>query len=436
MTIADDDTPIEDAPARFLWLPPGLRPPVIMKVRQERIFLLVGMAALFAGYDLNVFGLALPQIQASLHIPENQAGLTAVYFRFASIGALALAYSADLVGRRRLLLVTILGQALATLATAFTQTADQFIVAQFITRLFGYAEEIVCVVVIVEEMDEHSRGWATGTFGALDATGAGLASLVFAFVTLLPYGWRAIYVIGALPMLLLAYLRRRLPETKRFEVRHDEVEALRSRVSVALDAARRLVREYPGRIALILTAVAAYGFSIGSATVLMGKYLQQTLHYAPWQVTALYIPGGFAALGLNIVAGRMSDRFGRKPLLTFTVLTMAISFAIFFSGIGGPLIPVVWIIALFAFFSTDALLSGYAIELVPTAYRATMSGLRYLVAILSGALSLYLEGFFYDWLGGHGPAISLSLAAAPLVLVAIWFLPEPAGKTLEEMSGA
>ena len=429
-TVSDDERP-----ARFLWLPPGLRPPVVMKIRQERIFLLVGMAAVFAGYDLNIFGLALPQIQASLHIPENQAGLTAVYFRFAAIGALALAYSADLVGRRRLLLITILGQALATLATAFTQDASQFIVAQFVTRLFGYAEEIVCVVVIVEEMDEHSRGWATGTFGAMDAVGAGLASLVFAFVTLLPFGWRAIYVIGALPMLLLAYLRRRLPETKRFEIRHDEVAALRSRVSVALDAARRLVREYPGRIALILTAVGAYGFSIGSATVLMGKYLQQTLHYAPWQVTALYIPGGLAALGLNIVAGRLSDRFGRKPVLTGTVLTMAVTFAIFFSGVGGIVVPVVWIIALFAFFSTDALLSGYAIELVPTAYRATMSGLRYVVAILSGAFSLALEGVFYDWLGAHGPAISLSLAAAPLVLVAIYFLPEPAGKTLEEMSG-
>jgi putative MFS transporter len=251
----------------------------------------------------------------------------------------------------------------------------------------------------------------------------------------LPFGWRAIYVIGALPMFLLAYLRRRLPETKRFEVRSDQVAALRSKVSVALDAARRLVREYPGRIALILSAVACYGFSIGSASVLMGKYLQQTLHYAPWQVTALYIPGGFAALGLNIVAGRFSDRLGRKPVLCATVLTMAGGFAVFFSGLSGAIIPVVWIVAMFGFASTDALLSGYAIELVPTAYRATMSGLRYLVAILSGAASLALEGVFYDWLGGHGPAISLSLAAAPLALIAIWFLPEPAGKTLEEMSG-
>ena len=49
-----------------------MRPPVAMDWRQERIFLLVGAAALFAGYDMNVFGLATPQIQASFHISENQ----------------------------------------------------------------------------------------------------------------------------------------------------------------------------------------------------------------------------------------------------------------------------------------------------------------------------------------------------------------------------
>ena len=101
-----------------------------MEWRQERIFLLVGVAALFAGYDMNVFGFAIPQIQASLHIPENQIGLTVSYFRLAAIVALAISASADLVGRRRLLLFTILGQAIATLATGFSGDYVQFVWAQ------------------------------------------------------------------------------------------------------------------------------------------------------------------------------------------------------------------------------------------------------------------------------------------------------------------
>ena len=116
----------------------------------------------------------------------------------AAVGAMLICASADLVGRRRLLLVTILGQAIATLATAFTGDYHQFVAAQFVTRLFGYAEEMLCFVVVAEEMEARARGWANGTMSAMDFTGAGVASLVFAFVNVLPYGWRAIYVIGAI----------------------------------------------------------------------------------------------------------------------------------------------------------------------------------------------------------------------------------------------
>ena len=91
---------IDAQPAGFLWLPPGLRPRVQMNWRQERMFLLVGIAALFAGYDTNVYGLAIPQIQASLHIPENEIGLTVTYFRIATLVAMLLALLADIVGDR------------------------------------------------------------------------------------------------------------------------------------------------------------------------------------------------------------------------------------------------------------------------------------------------------------------------------------------------
>ena len=80
---------------------------------------------------------------------------------------------------------------------------------------------MLCFVVIAEEVAAGARGWANGTISALDFTGAGLASLVFAAVNILPYGWRALYVIGAVPLFLVAYLRRSLPETKRFAAQED-----------------------------------------------------------------------------------------------------------------------------------------------------------------------------------------------------------------------
>jgi putative MFS transporter len=414
----------------FRWLPPGLRPPVPMDGRQEHIFLLVGAAALFAGYDQNVFGLAIPQIQASLHIPENQVGLTVAYFRVAAIAAMLLAASADVMGRRRLLLLTILGQAAFTLLTAFTTDYASFVWAQVATRIFGYAEEMLCFVVIGEEVAAGARGWASGTLSAFDYLGAGVASLVFAAVNLLPYGWRAIYVIGALPLFLVAYLRRRLPETRRFAA----LSLAEARVAAGLRLARDVWRDYPLRVGAILVAAAAFGFAIAPATVLGSKYLQSVYGYSPGQTTLLFIPGGLIGLGLAILAGRLSDAWGRKRVALGVVALAGAGFFLFYSGAPALLMPPLWVLAFFGFFSGDALIAGFALEIVPTRYRATVSGLRYLVEIGMGALSLALEGVLYDIFRAHGPAVQWMLAALPLTLAAILLLPEPAGKSLEELS--
>ena len=423
----------ENAPAHFLWLPPGLRPPETMVWRQERVFLLVGIAAMFAGFDTNVFGLAVPQIQASLHIPENQIGLTVSYFRIATLAALLLCSAADLVGRRRLLLFTIFGQAIFTLLTAFATDYPQFVWAQILTRVFGYAEEMLCFVVIAEEVSAGARGWANGTLSALNYTGAGLASLAFLGVNVLPHGWRALYVIGAVPLFLVAYLRRTLPETRRF-VALEAMEKTRSRWAEALHLLGSLVREYPLRLATILIAAGAFGFALSSASVLSSKYLQSVFHYSPLDVNLVFIPGGLIGLALAIIAGRASDRIGRKSATFFVVSIAGMGFALFYSGVGGVWLPPLWVLSFFGFFSGEAMIAGFAMEIVPTHYRATVSALRYVAEIGTGAVSLALEGRLYDHFHGHGPAIQLLLIAVPITLVAILFLPEPAGKTLEEMA--
>jgi putative MFS transporter len=421
------------APARFAWLPPGLRPPVAMQWRQERIFLLVGAAAFFAGYDQNVFGFAIPQIQASLHIPENEIGLTVSYFRLAALVALLIAASADLVGRRRLLLITLFGQGFFTLLTAFAPDYASFVWAQALTRVFGYAEEMLCWVVIVEEVAAGARGWANGTISSLYYLGAGVASLLFAAITILPYGWRSLYLIGATAIFLVAWLRRRLPETTRY-VEQARTQKPMSKMTETLVLLRNMTREYPARILTVLVAAGAFGFAISAATVLQSKYLQSDYHYAAWQASLITIPGGLIGLGLSIAAGRLSDRVGRRPMAIAIIALAGICFYFFYGGVPGWAVPPLWILAFFGFFAGDAMIAGFALEIVPTHYRSTVSGLRYVVEIGMGAGALALEGVLYDRFGAHGPAVRLLLAPIAVTLLAILFLPEPAGKKLEEMA--
>ena len=423
-----------ERPGRFLWLLPGMRPPVVLPRQQEIVFLLVGTTILFSGYDFNVFLLALPQIQHTLHIPEDEAGLTAMFFRLATLAALFIAPLADLFGRRRLLLVTVFGEALFTLLSAFAQNYPEFVWAQIFARIFGYSEEILCFVVIAEEINEKARGWSIGTLGAMNATGAGLASLVFALINLLPFGWRAMYLIGGSVLLILAYYRRWLSETKRFEIRRQELDLLGNKATAGWDMIVRLIKEHPGRLAAMLVAVGAFGFAIGPSVVLMAKYLQDTQHFQPWQVTILYVFGGFVSVAGNVLMGRISDRFGRKRVMFACAFICGAAFLAFYSGMGGWAVSIVWIVAIFGYLSSDALMAGSPAEIFPTAYRATTATLRYVVTTLAGALSLALEGVFYDWFGAHGPAIALPLVAMPIALIAILCLPEAAGRTLEEIA--
>ena len=416
-------------PARVLKF---FRPPVPIDIRTERIFLLVGAAALFAGYDINLYGLATSQIQASLHIPENQVGPTAAYFRIAALFALMLAASADLVGRRRLLLFTIFGQAIFTLLTAFVGDHTSFVAVQFLTRVFGYAEEMLLFVVVAEEITAKARGWANTTIIAFYFTGAGVAAGVFGAVNLLPYGWRSLYVIGAVPIFLVGFLRQRLPETKRFQTQGEAG----LKTGAILGLLKDIARQYPARVLTVIIAAAAFGFAISPATFLAQKYLQEVYHYSPSEVSMVLIPGGLIGLGLTIAVGRLSDRWGRKPMAIVSVVLAGIAFFLFYNGAPAWAVPVLWVLGFLGFFAGDTIIAGFALEIVPTHYRATVGGLRYAIEIGAGAAALALEGMLYDGLGGRGPAIQWLLASIPITMIAVLFLPEPAGKSLEEMSGA
>ena len=135
---------------------------------------------------------------------------------------------------------------------------------------------------------------------------------MFGAVNLLPGGWRALYVIGSIPIFLVAFLRQRLPETKRFETQGET--GLKK--GAILGLLKDIARQYPGRVATVIIAAAAFGFAISPATLLAQKYLQDAYHYTPGQVSLILIPGGLIGLGLTIAAGRLTTIHPASPVAT------------------------------------------------------------------------------------------------------------------------
>ena len=144
-----------------------------------------------------------------------------------------------------------------------------FVVLQFFVRTFAVAESLLAVVVIAEEFGPDVRGWAIGAFAAIQSTGAGLAALLFAPVGRLENGWRRLYLVGLGPLLLLAYWRRSLPETARFEAYHKQQTG---KAESVFQPIVNLMRMYPSRLLAIATVLLVV--AIAEENFFGPKYLQ------------------------------------------------------------------------------------------------------------------------------------------------------------------
>ncbi|MCX8072672.1 MAG: MFS transporter [Candidatus Binatia bacterium] len=398
-----------------------------------RVVAVLGTANFVDSYDIAILGLALPQIQEGLGIAEDEVGGVTAAIRLGVLPALLFTWLADAFGRRRLLLLTILGFTLATFITAFAANATQFTGFQFVARMFIVAEGMLAVVVIAEEVRARYRGWGIGVLSAFGAFGHGLASVVFALVEVLPYGWRALYALGALPLLLLAWFRRSLRETRRFLTHREQVRA-ESAWRQGFLPVKHLVRMYPGRLVALCAALLPVAFTLDAALIFVSKTLQETHGYAPAQVTLLFLTVGIAAPVGNLVAGWLGDRFGRKRILLVALLSNVVGLLSFYN-LSGPWVPLAFGVMLLSLQIVSPLFAALGAELFPTSYRSTASGVRQVVTTIGGAIGLWVEGYLYSYFGSHTAAISTLVLALPIAPVIVWlYLPETANRELEDVS--
>jgi putative MFS transporter len=426
---ADDDRSYRPRWLRFAFFLG--RPPALTR-RQWRVLGLVSIVALFEQYDIYLFSLNLKQIQADLGIAESQLGLLGGLVRSGALFALPLTLAADRFGRRRLLLLTILGYTLCTGATAFAPNVTTFIVFQFLARIFTSAETVLAIVVIAEEFDAEHRGWGIGALGALHACGAGVAALAFAFVDVMPYGWRALYAIGLMPLLVVAYLRRSLPETDRFGALARERSEFHATPPLA--PAFDLVRRYPRRLASLALAVVAIEMAVGPAVFFAPKFLQDVHGWSPGAVAALNGLGGAIAVVGNSVAGRLSDRHGRRPVTVLFTAGVIVAIVSFYA-LAGSFAPPLWVPLIFGMMGMQVTLGVYGAEMFPTSVRATASGVREFCKTGGAVAGLALVSVLFGVAGSNWMAIVLLCGIGALApLIVLLSFPETAGRQLEEIA--
>ena len=191
---------------------------------------------------------------------------------------------------------------------------------------------------------------------------------------MLPFGWRALYAVGLVPLLVVAYLRRTLPETDRF----DALARERSELRAAPPAGARAATWCAATRAASRCSPSPWSPSRSRwvpATFFAPKYLQDVHGWSPARSPLLNVVGGVFAIIGNPVAGWLSDRRGRRPVtVIFTVGVRARDRVLLLADRLSR--PVLWIPLIFGLMGTQVTLGAYGAEMFPTSVRSTASGVR------------------------------------------------------------
>jgi MFS transporter, AAHS family, benzoate transport protein len=275
------------------------------------------LAVALEGFDLVVLGVVLPALlkEPGWGLTPNTASLVSVVGLVGvMVGALFVGTISDYIGRRRTMLWTVISFSVLTLLCAFAPNPWIFGLLRFLAGL-GLGGVLPTALALINEYAARGRGGqATTNMMTGYHVGAVLTALL-GIIIIEPLGWHWMFIVGALPALVLVPLMWRfLPESAAF---------LRVRAGVADPTTTRSAPASRNPIATLFhhgLARSTVAFWITSFMGLLLVYglntwLPQIMRSAGYELGAalalLLVLNAGGVIGL-LVAGRVSDRIGNR----------------------------------------------------------------------------------------------------------------------------
>jgi putative MFS transporter len=416
--------------------PPDLhRSPQYLKV----LLILLVSATFFEGYDNSILSLLLGDIQSTFHVPESTLGLARGIIELGTAAAFFFTRIGDHLGRRKLLIWSVIGYTVFTALTAFSWDIWSFTFFQLAARVFLGAEYAAAVTMCVEEFPAERRGRALGTLLACAALGVIVIGILLQLgVQDGPLEWRTLYLIGLIPLLLLSVLRRRIKETRRFL---EDQQRRREGGEVAKQSMWASWRPSNRRM-LMAVGVIHLGRSLPlvASTAWWAFYAERERGFTSAQI-GFYIIFAYGLGVLGYVAcGRLMERIGRRPTATLYFVMGAFWAIVLFQVQSKALAFPSLILAVFFGLGAAPVLGAFASELFPTDIRAQSAAwVRNIFEIAGYVFGPLVVGVLGDHatgaIGSIGDSVSLiMLVWLPGVYVVWRYLPETKGLELEEIN--
>lgn len=389
-------------------------------VKPRRLLFFLGVAAFFEGFDVFAITQILPNMRADLDVAPSVGGIAVGIVNVGGFLAYFLVREADRIGRRRMLSATIAGYTLMSLATALAPGLTVFVVAQVLARMFLLAEWSIGAVFLAEELPAGRRGVGFGTLSGFASAGAITCAGLTPLLLRSPIGWRAVYVVGAVPLLLVAIARRSLPETRMF----DRVVAA-GRRPVALPLLRILRGRHRARVLqLALIWFLTYAFA-QTAVTFWKEFALAERGLSDGEVGRILAIAALVSLPLAFALGKVMDLLGRRLTAVVVFITAGIScvaaytlheqWALMLAMVGG----------VFGGSAMGTVLNAFTTELFATEVRAdAFAWSNNLLGRLGGVVAPAIVGPAAGAVGWSAAVMPTALCAVAALVFILVFLPE------------
>jgi MFS family permease len=386
----------------------------------------------FDFYDLLLlsFLVASTSIAADLSLTTYEVSvLLGTALPFTALGGMIGGALADRYGRKPLLMITILIYCFGTLLCGFATGFWTLLIARAITGIGVGGEWAVAHALVGETVPPHVRG----RYGSYLQSGSAFARF-FATIAgnfLAPWiGWRATFMISALPAFMVVFIRSQMPES--------DVWLLHKKTAHAVGSAFRVVGEMLGPALRKTTALATTVTTFNMAaywfkTIWLPTYFVQMRGLSLTEAAWLLFMDQIGSLVGYVAFGYASDRFGRRPSFTAFSFIKAIGLLMITLGWtwGGGYGPVTFGFMLLVGFGEGnwGCIGPLLNEVFPTSVRASALGIIYNfsrgVQFLAPVVIAFVAA---RWSFGAG--IALAAPFAVLAGLSVWALPETKGVRL------
>jgi MFS family permease len=411
---------------------------------QRRVWFLSGLGVLLDGFDLFIIGVALPLITMQFALSDFDKGMVgAAAVLGAVVGAAVMGHLADHFGRRLLFMIDLLLFVVFAVLSGFAWDLWSLLIFRFLLGFAVGADYPIASSYLAEFMPSTVRGrWMVGAFsfqaiGIL--LGASLGVLILLSGADQDLAWRLMLAAGAIPALIIVFLRRSIPESPEWE-HATKTEEQKPGIS-ALFAPELRRRTILAVVPWFLMDIMLYGVGIFTPTILAMLSIGGGDDIMAKDVATT---SGTAALDIFLVIGFiiaivLVERVGRMSLQITGFVGTTVGLLLLATGSIGTKSDAVILIG-FAIFnlmvntgpnSTTFLVAA---EVFPTHLRATGAGLAASAAKLGAVVGIVMLPVMLGSIGLAATMYIIAGISALGMIVTTVFRFETAGRDLREIN--